>query len=121
MVSQNQSGGITAGTVNINAAPEPELESSVVFENRPVAEGYHTRAELVVDSPYPPANLRLIVHAPTILRIQLRPQRTGVAMYGHSGLRPGLAFTNLKQPEGRLSLDIFTREPERCEVEWSFD
>lgn len=34
VVSHNQSGGITAGIVNINAAPEPTLEWQEVFVNR---------------------------------------------------------------------------------------
>jgi hypothetical protein len=73
---------------------------------------------LMVDSPYLPANLYVAVHAPSICRIELAPQRTGLVMMGHCGTREGMAFANLQHPFGRLYLEVFTSKPERLEIEW---
>jgi hypothetical protein len=73
---------------------------------------------LTVDSPYLPANLYVAVHAPSIRRIELAPQRTGLVMMGHCGTREGMAFANLQHPFGRLYLEVFTSKPERLEIEW---
>ncbi|MFA6373250.1 MAG: hypothetical protein WCW68_11535 [Methanothrix sp.] len=118
VVSHNQSGGITAGTVNISAAPEPTLQASEVFMNQLEKGVYHSRIALLVDSPYPPANLYIAVHAPSIRRIELAPQRSGLVMTGHSGTRSGMAFENLQSPFGRIYLEIFTGEPESFDIEW---
>lgn len=119
-ISFNQSGGITAGTVNVHAAPEPTLEGRLLFANKPVGDKFHTRVELRVKSPYPPGNLSIGVKAPSVRRIELLPQRAGIVSIGPSGTRPGFAFTNLQQPFGTLLLDVFTANPEKLDVEWDF-
>lgn len=118
VISHNQSGGITAGKVTIDAAPEPKLSMKEVFLNQPGNGEYHTRLELMVDSPYPAGNLFVEVRAASIKRIDLAPQRSGVVITGHSGTRDGLAFTNLQSPYGRIFLEIFTVTPDRFEVVW---
>jgi len=118
VISHNQSGGVTAGTVNINAAPEPTLETKEVFANQPAGSEYHSRVELRVQSPYPPANLYVAVHAPSLLRMHLSPQRSGMVMMGHCGVQEGRAFQNLQQPNGVILLDIATSRPETFRVDW---
>jgi hypothetical protein len=52
VILHNQSGGITAGTVHINAlnaAPEPTLQAYEVFTNRRENSEYHSRFMLMVD------------------------------------------------------------------------
>jgi hypothetical protein len=121
VVSYNQRGGITAETVKVDAAPEPELQARPLFLNRQEGGRFHSRFELEVVSPYPPANLRLVVHASTIQDMQLAPQRSGIAMFGHSGKREGYCFTNLHNPAGSLHLDVFTAGEEKFEVEYDFN
>lgn len=118
VTSYNQSGGITAGNVNINAAPEPTLRQTQLFANKPANGGYHTRYEFQVESPYPPGNLYVEVHAPSIRSAELNPQRAGMVFKGHSGTRPGFAFDNLQQPYGRILLDVYTGDPENLQPEW---
>ncbi|MDP3685712.1 MAG: hypothetical protein Q8R32_02675 [bacterium] len=129
ITSQNQSGGITAGTVNINFVFErrnssfnpisdPNLLARAVFQNQLVSGEYHTRIELTVESPYPPGNLEIKAHAPSVRRIDLVPQHGGPMLRGNSGVRPGLAFMNLRQPFGKIFLEIFTERPERPNIEW---
>lgn len=118
VISHNQSGGITAGNVNINAAPEPTLHTTKLFANKPANGGYHTRFELRVVSPYPPGNLYVVVRAPSMRSAELSPQRAGMVIKGHTGTRPGFAFDNLQQPYGRILLDVYTSDPENLQVEW---
>ncbi len=118
VTSHNQSGGITAGTVNINAAPEPKLNAQVLLENQQSGSEFLSRYALTIDSPYPPANLYIVVSAPTIKRIDLVPQRSGMVIGGHSGVRPGMAFTNLQNPYGLLHLNVITSQPEKLSIEW---
>ncbi len=118
VTSFNQSGGITAGTVNVNAAPEPQLHMREIFANKAEAGRYHSRVELTVESPYPPGNLYVAVHAPSIISMDLSPQRSGAVIMGHCGTREGFAFANLQSPYGRINLDVLTKKPERFEIEW---
>lgn len=118
VTSHNQSGGITAHTVHVNAAPEPTLHTKALFANRLENGEYHTQLALRVDSPYPPSNLFIAVHAHTIRRIDLQPQRSGMVMMGHCGNREGMSFANLQQPFGVIHLDIYTGAPEQPTVEW---
>ena len=118
VISQHQSGGITAGTVNIDAAPKPGLHMREVFANRATNNEYHTRLELEVDSPYPAGNLSLVVRSASMKRIDLVPQRSGAVIFGHSGTRAGMAFTNLQSPYGRMFLEIFTAHSDTFEIEW---
>jgi hypothetical protein len=48
VISINQSGGITAHTVNISAAPAPTLTAETLFINHARGSEYHSRIALVV-------------------------------------------------------------------------
>ena len=99
--------------------PEPNVTAEELFGNRPDGQLFLTRYVLTVHSPYPPANLSIVVRAPSIQRLSLHPQRAGVAIFGSSGMRSGMAFTNLQNPSGVLHLDVVTATPEReIHVEW---
>lgn len=118
VTSVNQSGGITAAHVTVNQAPDPDLSARELFVNQKSGNQYHSRLELTILSPYPPANLMVKVHAPSIVSAELNPQRGGMVMKGHSGRRDGWAFDNLQAPSGRIHLDIVTQHPESPTVEW---
>jgi len=118
VTSYNQSGGITAQTVNITAAPQPTVKAESIFANQSRNEEYHSRIALAVESPYPASNLFIAVHAPSIRRIELIPQRTGMVMMGHCGNREGMSFANLHHPFGLIHLDVFTGKPEPLKIEW---
>ena len=118
VISINQSGGITAHTVNVSAAPAPTLHAKPVSLNQVHESEYHSRIALTVESPYPPANLYIVVSAPSVKSINLMPQRTGIVMMGHSGTREGWAFTNLQSPYGLIHLDIITSQPEQLDIGW---
>ena len=120
VVSYNQQGGITADTVNINETTEPKLHARELFINRHEGQFYNSKFELVVDSPYPPANLYLAVRAPSIVGMALIPQRSGMTTFGHSGKREGMAFTNLAQPYGTLHLNVRTTTADELKMEYDF-
>jgi hypothetical protein len=122
VISNNQQGGITAATVNVTAVPEPSLAIQQEFMNHPENAEFHSRAELVLDAPYPVGNLYIEVRARSIKRIELASKRAGVVLTGHSGIRDGWAFTNVPNAHGKFQLDIFTTEPEQePEVVWNAD
>ena len=58
------------------------------------------------------------MHAPSIISMDLSPQRSGAVIMGHCGTREGFAFANLQSPYGRINLDVLTKKPERFEIEW---
>ena len=117
--SFNQSGGITAGTVNISAAPQPKLHARQVFVNQPVDGEYHTQVELLVESHFPLANLHVVAKAPSVRRIRLSPPPAGFVSLAY-GNGPGFAAADLQRPYGRISLDVFTGNPENIRIEWEF-
>ena len=109
VTSHNQSGGITAYTVN--QAPTPELRCGPPA-SRQNPDGTHTiTCNLDVVAPYPPAELYLQVEAAGVVSLDVSPNRTGVFMTGHSGIRDGRAFTSLVNPSGRYSLRAVAAEP----------
>jgi hypothetical protein len=102
VASHNQSGGITAHTVN--QAPSPQLirRDWRVAEN---ADG--TRTLLVtfeVVAPYPPPALQVSIQGPDIRSFDVKSERPGVHLSGHSGVRDGYRFTTLQHPSGRYRL-----------------
>lgn len=119
VISINQSGGITAHTVNINATPAPTLNAQPLFLNQPCGSEYHSRVALTIQSPYPPGNLYVAVSAPSVKSINLMPDRTGIVMFGHCGTRQGMAFANLQSPYGLIHLDIITGKPEQLNIGWN--
>jgi hypothetical protein len=107
ITSHNQSGGITAHTVN--QAPKPEIKwgaltVAVHSDGKNMISG---RFEVV--APYPPAALHLRAISPGIETFQLSPVgRTGVFLEGHSGKRDGWCFTTLHHPIGTYQATVVT-------------
>jgi len=102
-------------------AREPEITGKQLSSNESVGQRYRTVIELTVHAAYPPANLSVVVHSNAIESIELVPQSAGMSFYGHSGVRPGFAFTNLQSPSGVLHLQIFTKTPaDDLRIEWQF-
>jgi len=109
VTSHNQSGGITAHTVN--QAPKPELRCGPLANRRNPDGTYTVTCTLDVISPYPPAKLSLQVEAAGIVSIDVRANRTGIQMLGHSGMRDGWGFTSVINPSGRYTLSVVAAEP----------
>jgi hypothetical protein len=117
VISQNQQGGITAGTVNLGAQ-EPRVAGPYVARNEPVPSGgYLTQVELMVESDYPLGEVAIQAHAPSIRQIQLVRDGGGMMMYGPEGVRDGMAFTSLLNAYGKLILSILTDKPEDVRIE----
>ena len=120
VVSINQQGGITAGTVNIQTdLPEPKLTLEPIVENQPDGGLYKSEFMMTIESQVAINNLYLEVKAPSITRMEAAPQRSGLSMNGHSGVRDGFAFTNLQNAYGRYRITVYTRNPERFEIIYS--
>jgi hypothetical protein len=109
------------GDMTINQAPQPELKLSGTksLKNPDGTFSLTTEAEIV--SPYPPGSLRLEAWAPSILSFDAIPQRVGMSMTGHSGLRLDHAFTTLMQPHGKYLVVVRTKEPANIDLRYDFD
>lgn len=121
VISINQSGGITAGTVNIQAGvPEPKVKAQELVANEPCDGGYKTEFLLTIETQVAVPNFFLQVNAPTIRSMETTPQRAGVADFGNTGTRKGLAFTNIQSAYGSYRVTVITNEPERFEVIYDY-
>lgn len=76
--SISQSGGITAHTVNVNAAPKPSVTSEILFVNKPQGPQYVSQILLKIDSPYTPSKLVINVTGSSIKSIDMFPEEGGV-------------------------------------------
>ncbi len=77
---------------------------------------YVTTIDLVIESVYPLSNLYLAAFAPTIIKMTVSPCRTGMFCTGHSGVRDGMAFTNIPNFKGNLQVKILTRENDQIKI-----
>jgi hypothetical protein len=109
VTSHNQSGGITAHTVN--QATEPELRFGPLANRRNPDGTYTITCTMDVIAPYPPAELSLQVEAAGITSLDVRSEHAGLHMSGHSGLRDGWGFTSLISPSGRYTVTVVAAEP----------
>jgi len=109
------------GDVTINQAPQPELRISAAESSKNEDGTYTMSAEVEVVSPYPPGSLRLEAWAPGIVSLGAAPQRTGMSMTGHSGVRPDHAFTTLMQPFGKYVITVRTAAPTNVDLRYDFD
>jgi hypothetical protein len=118
VVSQGQTGGVTAGTYQQITQYVFEKSSSsiqdatielkeMLFLNREEGGEYHSRLHLGLSYQIPPANIYVAVHGDGVKKVELSPMRPGMAMTGLSDKREGYAFTNLQTPYPDLQLDIF--------------
>ena len=104
IVTQNQSGGITANNVivnNISTNPTPVLHIKEILVNQPHEGNFQSRFELSLHTPYPVGNLYIGVRASQIEEMDIMPMRSGMFTSGHSGIRDGYAFDNLQSAYGK--------------------
>lgn len=107
VVSQNQSGGITARTV-INQAPVPQLKR-IRLSRAQNPDGTYTTTDVIeVISPFPVQSLDIEAHAPDILDLEVGAQRAGVMNTGHAGKREGFNFTSVQNPIGQYRIIVKT-------------
>jgi hypothetical protein len=117
-------GNITIGHIGdtiINQAMQPELKLSATksIRNADGTSTLTTEAEII--SPFPPGSMRLEAWAPGILSLDAAPQRIGMSMTGHSGVRSDHAFTTLVQPFGKYLIVVRTKEPTNVDLRYDFD
>ena len=119
VTSNNQSGGVTAG-VYVNQAPKPTCRVTQLVANQPMAEGFGTRFQIDVESPYPANALEVEVRAPSLVRIALMPVRSGPHMFQLAwGQLPGGGRScMLQHPYGAHYLDVITARPETCDLRY---
>jgi hypothetical protein len=108
VASHNQSGGITAHTVN--EAPKPELRCGPLSHQRNPDGTYTITCAMDVISPYPPAELSLQVEAVGFVGLEVCG-RPGPHLHGPSGVRDGWGFTSVINPSGRYTLRVIASEP----------
>jgi hypothetical protein len=122
VVSIDQKGGITAGTVNITTGiPEPKFDIRPIVENKPEGTTYRTEFMLSIETKVPITNLYLQVGADTIMKMEVVPQRSGGFITGHSGIRTGFAFTNIPNAYGSYKVTAVSKSPDKFKVTYSID
>jgi hypothetical protein len=115
-----QSGGITAGTVNVNQAPDPTITSSVL--SRDEGQGpYLTTYIVEIDSAYPLSALTVLVTAPSLAELRVRNYTAIAQTQGGVFRRPdgreGL-FSVLSNPVAPVRAFVYTSE-KRDEIEFN--
>jgi hypothetical protein len=71
----------------------------------PIADGTRTLlVTLEVVAPYPPPALQVSIQGPDIRSFDVKSERPGVHLSGHSGVSDGYRFTTLQHPSGRYRL-----------------
>lgn len=119
ITSINQSGGITAHTVN--QAPEPKL-LEIDSGSEEMSDGSEKVWVMVrVDAPYTPGQMLIKAFCPSIVSLSVKPQRTGMMMNGHSGTRDDHAFTTIINPFGDYKIEAIKKSPrDSIEIVYEF-
>ncbi len=117
ITSYNQSGGITAGTVNVQA-PQPQVHFGTEFLNRPTDEGYLTQANLKVDAPHEATALRVEAWGSSILSVRVRPPGASmVAVAEGTPCSPTYCVEELFAPlVVQYKLMVLTRQPDDLRI-----
>jgi hypothetical protein len=117
--STNQSGGITAHTVNIDkfitVAPMAKLQmklGDIIQNNKKTEEGYETVIPLTILSPYPVGGLTVVARGETVKRVGLLLMRTGGIMGYETGTqKDGSPYARVSNVSGTLRLIIVSSQP----------
>lgn len=107
-------------TVNIDEFPEPQFEFQVISENVEAGENFKTEVFLTIESKTQLKNLYLEARASSIISFDAKPQRTGMAMFGHSGDRQDFSFINIPSAWGKYKLIIISKFPEKVEITYDY-
>jgi hypothetical protein len=122
VTSHNQSGGITAHTVNQVPPPEFKQHETTVSKN---ADGSFTSTtEFEVIAPVPPVRLSLQAEAASIVSMDLAPEQGMEATRFQGGAgwkRKGVCSTRVMRPDGRYLLHVRTGKREPIKVVYQFD
>ena len=118
--SIGQSGGITAHTV-IDQAPGPRLRQVRHSEVVMLDGMFESSTVYEIVAPYPPAALRLAAYAEGILSLDVRPQRDGLHLYGHTGRRDDHHFTTVQHPSGHYLVRVVLREKKPITIRYHFE
>lgn len=117
IVSVNQQGGVTAERVIVNQGiPKPEFSLKEIITGKEEGGLYKAEYELEVKTVIPIPRLRLEARSPSIVGMEVVPQRVGVMMAGHSGVRTGYAFDTLYDVYGTYRIVCLTKEKEPVPV-----
>jgi hypothetical protein len=106
------------GDVNV---PGPELKLSATHGKQESDGSFAAVFDVQIVAPYTPGSLRIEAWAPGITRLDVVPQRTGAAIFGHSGVRPDHAFSTVMQPFGHYKIYVLTKAPTNVEIRYLFD
>jgi hypothetical protein len=110
--SVNQSGGITAHTVNIDGKSfQPELENRWIAQNKPEGNVFTSAIEITLVTQFPVANLVVEVHVENIEAFDVALSRPGALVLGPTGKRPGFGFANIPNASGKYILRLTTSKP----------
>jgi hypothetical protein len=100
--------------------PEPTLDLKSLIENQALGDLFKSEFMLTIDAKVAINSLYLEVKAPTITKMEVVPQRSGLLMSGHSGLRDGFAFTNLTNAYGTYKITVYSKNHEKFEVIYDY-
>lgn len=117
--STNQSGGITAHTVNIDkfitmeASPNPHVKSAPPIRvNVQTGDGYETVFPFTIESPHSVGYFRVEVCGSTVQKINLEPEQMSAAMQTSSRKgKNGCPFHSIMGAYGTFKLSVLTSDP----------
>lgn len=116
--------GAIVGDINvINKLdiPEPILSIEELFSNELSNDLYKSEFLLTIDTKVQIPQLYLELQAPTIIKMDVTAQRSGISMTGHSGKREGYVFTNLINAYGSYKIIVFTKKIEHFSLIYDYD
>jgi hypothetical protein len=115
VVSFNQRSGSTAQSVNVNQPSQPRASlGELLHENEPNDAGNYRTVGLIVIENFRAANgLFLMARAASIKAIDAIPARTTATIDRITGVREGIAFTELHTLGPVVHFTITTTKPER--------
>lgn len=112
---------VTIGHIGDINVPGPELKLSSAQGSQNPDGSFVAVFDAQIVAPYTPGSLRVEAWAAGITKLDIAPQRTGMAMYGHGGVRPDYAFSTVMQPFGWYKIYVTTKAPTNVEIRYAFD
>jgi len=136
VTSYNQSGGVTAHTVNVTSVPEAKVTYQVIAENSPGrsvqptgpsamlpdnwSELFVTQVEVALDAPFAPPVLRATIRSESLEGLSLGLTKSGMLASPQTHLDSRGGWTEISSPTpGTYILNAFTRRPENMDVSFS--
>lgn len=112
---------VSIGHIGDVSVPGPELRLSSAQGTQSPDGSFVAVFDAQIVAPYTPGSLRVEAWAPGITKLDVAPQRTGMAMFGHSGVRADHAFSTVMNPFGLYKIYVTTKEPTNVEIRYGFD